>query len=213
MDVTDPSVERYIEGLLAVRDDPVLLEMEAEAERTGFPIVGRMSGAIIEIVARSIGATRVFELGSGYGYSAYWFARATGPEGEIHLTDRDPENERKAMDYLGRAGVAGSIRYHLGDAIESLRATEGEFDVIYCDIDKGAYPDAWAAARERIRPGGLYVCDNTLGWGSGNVATGEGREDWIQAVRRHNQAVFADEGFVATILPIRDGVLVASRAA
>jgi len=59
-------------------DEPVLLEMEAEAEARGFPAIGRAVGVAVEMLARSIGARRVFELGSGFGYSAYWFARAVG---------------------------------------------------------------------------------------------------------------------------------------
>jgi predicted O-methyltransferase YrrM len=166
---------------------------------------------VIEILARAIGARRVFELGSGYGYSAYWFSRAIGPVGELHLTDGDPENERRAMGYLSRAGLDGPVTFHVGDAVTSFAEVPGQWDVVFCDIDKDGYPDAWRAARDRIRPGGLYICDNTLGWGSGNVATGEGRQEWIAAVRRHNETIFADDGFVATILPIRDGVLVANR--
>src|SRR5436189_237199 len=148
MDMTDPAVESYIQGLVARRDEPVLLEMEAEAEERGFPIIGRMCGVVIEILARGIGAKRVFELGSGYGYSAYWFVRATGPDGEVHLTDGDPANEKKALDYLGRAGFAAPITFHVGDAVTSLEAVDGEWDAIFCDIDKHVYPDAWAAARQ-----------------------------------------------------------------
>src|SRR5439155_18220472 len=90
VNTTNPNVEDYIRGLLARHDEPVLLEMEADARERGFPIIGRMVGVAIEILARSIGARRVFELGSGYGYSAYWFARAVGQGGEVHLTDGDP---------------------------------------------------------------------------------------------------------------------------
>src|SRR2546426_9071366 len=120
MDITNPAIEDYIRGLLARHDEPVLLEMEAEGKEKGFPIVGRMVGVVLEILARSIGARRVVELGSGYGYSGYWFSRAIGPQGELHLTDGDPENERKAMEYLGRAGLLDPVRYHVGDAVGSL---------------------------------------------------------------------------------------------
>ena len=211
--MTDPAVETYIQGLLARRDEPLLLEMEAEAEERGFPIVGRMCGVVIEILARGIGAKRVFELGSGYGYSAYWFVRATGPDGEVHLTDGDPANEKKALDYLGRAGLAAPITFHVGDAVTSLEAVGGEWDVIYCDIDKHGYPDAWAAARDRIRIGGLWICDNAIKAGGMNVATGEDTrgQGWTDAVRRHNDAVMSDDRFEATILPIREGVMVAVR--
>src|SRR5919198_803468 len=160
MDITNPKIEDYIRGLLARYDEPVLLEMEAEGRERGFPIVGRMVGIALEILARGIGARRVFELGSGYGYSGYWFSRAVGPEGELHLTDGDSENEKKALEYLGRAGLDHPVRFHVGEAVESLHATTGDFDIVYCDIDKEGYPAAWEAARRRIRRGGLYICDN-----------------------------------------------------
>ncbi len=154
MDIVNPQVEEYMRSLLDRYDEPVLLEMEAEGRERGFPIIGRLCGVALELMARSIGARRVFELGSGFGYSAYWFARATGPGGEIHGTDGDPANESKALDYLGRAGVGDRIRWHVGDALTSLAAVDGEFDVVFCDIDKPGYPGAWRAARDRIRVGG-----------------------------------------------------------
>jgi len=190
-----------------------LLEMEAEGKERDFPIVGRMVGVAIEILARGIGARRVFELGSGFGYSGYWFARAIGPQGELHLTDGDPENERKARAYLGRAGLWDGVTFHVGDAVESLNATEGEFDIVYCDIDKHGYPAAWRAGRDRIRAGGLFICDNTL-W-SGRVVPDFDEEDrrpeWTASIREMNEAAASDPNYLTTILPIRDGVLVALR--
>ena len=194
-------------------DEPVLLEMEKEGEERGFPIIGRLCGVTLELLARSIGARRVFELGSGYGYSGYWFSRAVGPDGELHLTDGDPENEKKALDYLGRAGLDGPVRYHVGDAVTSLSGVDGDFDVVYCDIDKHGYPEAWAAARKRIRIGGMYLCDNVL-W-SGRVAQDtpedDVREGWTDAIKAHNQAIAEDESYLSTIVPTRDGVMVALR--
>ena len=214
MDITDPHVEDYIRSLLARHDEPVLLEMEQEAKDRGFPIVGRMVGVVLELLARSISARRVFELGSGYGYSAYWFARAVGDGGEVHCTDGDNENERKAVDYLGRASLTGGVRFHVGEAIATLQATSGEFDIVYCDIDKDGYPAAWRAARDRVRPGGLYICDNTL-W-SGRVTASpdvaDERPELTEAIREHNRMVASDPVFLATILPIRDGVMVARRS-
>ncbi|HEY1332014.1 MAG TPA: O-methyltransferase [Actinomycetota bacterium] len=208
-----PKAEDYVRSLLDRYDEPVLLEMEEEARRSDFPIVERAVGVSLEQLARAVSARRVFELGSGYGYSGYWFSRAVGPGGELHLTDADPANRDRAMDYLGRAGLAGPVVYHVGDALEALAAVEGEFDIVYCDIDKQGYPDAWAAARERVRPGGLYVCDNTLWYGrvAGTTDEPDPRPQLTQAIERHNRAVTADRGYLSTILPIRDGVLVALR--
>jgi predicted O-methyltransferase YrrM len=93
-----------------------------------------------------------------------------------------------------------------------MRATPGTFDVVYCDIEKGDYPEAWELARERVRPGGLYVCDNVL-W-SGRVAEDDPEDrhpEWTAAIRRHNELVYGDPGWDVSIVPTRDGVLVARR--
>lgn len=211
--IVHADVERYMGSLQQRHDEPVPLEMEKEAEERGFPIVGRLVGVTLEVLARSIGAKRVFELGSGYGYSAYWFARAVGERGEVHCTDGDAKNERKAADYLGRAGVWDRIRYHVADAVSALATVSGEFDVIYNDIDKHGYPEAWKAARDRIRVGGLYLCDNVL-W-SGRVTedppTDDVRAGWTEAIIEHNRLIAEDESFLSTIVPTRDGVMVALR--
>ena len=201
MDIVDPRIEDYMRTLLTRYDEPVLL--------------GRLVGVTVELLARSIAARRVFELGSGFGYSAYWFSRAVGPGGEVHATDGDPANEQKALGYLSRAGLAEPIRWHVGDAVENLAAVEGEFDVVYDDIDKEGYPDAWRVARERIRVGGLYVCDNVL-W-SGAVADPKGDHGrdaaTTNAIHEHNRLIADDDRFVSTIVPTRDGVFVALRVA
>ena len=159
-------------------DEPVLLEMEAHAQEHGFPIVGRNVGATLEILARSVGAQRIMELGSGYGYSAYWHARAVGS----------------------------------GDAVTEMGKLDGDFDVVFCDIDKHGYPDAWRAAAERIRVGGLYVCDNVLWYGRVAVPDAKGgRAEWTDAILEHNRLIAEDERYHSTIVPTRDGVLVAIR--
>ena len=213
MDIVDPRVETYMRTLQERHDEPVLLEMEAEGRERGFPIIGRLVGVTVELLARSIGARRVFELGSGFGYSAYWFARAVGPGGEVHGTDGDPANEAKALGYLERAGLVDRVRWHVGDAVTNLAAVEGEFDVVYDDIDKEGYPDAWRAASERIRVGGLYLCDNVL-W-SGAVADpggDHGRDRrTTEAILEHNRLIAGDERYVSGIVPTRDGLMVALR--
>jgi caffeoyl-CoA O-methyltransferase len=209
----DDAVENYLTLLATTEhDDPVLVDMETRAEKNGFPIVGRATGRYLEMAARAIGARRVMELGSGYGYSAYWFARAVGSDGEVVCTDADPDNAKLAEEYLTRAEVWPRVRYRVGDALAGLAVETGEFDVIYCDVDKLGYPECWLTARERIRVGGLWLCDNVI-W-SGHVATETDREGlpgWTAAIREHNRLVAEDERFVASIVPIRDGVMSALR--
>jgi predicted O-methyltransferase YrrM len=210
MDIVNPQVEGYMRSLLDRYDDPVLLEMEAEAERRDFPAVGRVVGVTLEVLARSIGARRVFELGSGFGYSAYWFARAVGPGGEVYCTEGDPDNAEAGKAWLARAGLGDRVSWHVGDALTSFGEVDGEFDVVFVDIDKAGYPDAWRAASGRLRLGGLYIADNALGTGSTNVL----RDDAVAGfIREHNALVAADDRFVSAIVPTREGDLVAIRVA
>jgi len=214
MDIVHPAITRYLNELASVDDEGVLNEMEQLAEEKGFPIVGRLCGRVLEMLARSIRAERIFEMGSGYGYSAYWFSRATGPHGEIHLTDTDGENAKKAVDFLGRANLDGPIDFHVESAFDAFDKTSGDFDIVYCDINKGDYPEAWRKARDRIRVGGYFICDNML-W-SGRV-TGEPdvpddvREGWTESIDATNHMIVNDRHYRSVIVPLRDGLIAALR--
>ena len=213
MDIVHPEVDRYLRELVG-GDHPVADEMERVAKERSFPIVDRVVGVTLEVLARAIGARRVLELGSGYGYSAYWFARAVGDGGEVHMTEGDAGNQEQALDFLGRAGFRDRVHSHVGDALDIIDELEGEFDVIFNDIDKHGYPEAWRKASERIRVGGLYLCDNVLWEGRvTGVADDDPRPEWTAAVKEHNEAVASDERYITTIVPTRDGVAVAVRVA
>jgi caffeoyl-CoA O-methyltransferase len=219
--VSEPLLPREVSGYLtdlalAQVRDAVLDDMERRAADQRFPIVGRAVGRFLEVQARAIGARRVVELGSGYGYSSYWFARAVGADGEVICTDADPANAELAERYLRRARLWDRVRYHVGDALEGLAAVDGEVDVVYCDVDKDGYPAAWEAAAERLRVGGLFLCDNVL-W-DGRVAglprePAPARDAVTGDIVAMTRAVIDDERFVTTLAPIRDGILVALRIA
>jgi caffeoyl-CoA O-methyltransferase len=208
----DPSIERYMAGLTGRTDHPVLTEMELLAAQNNFPIVGRLVGVFLEALAKSINARRIFEFGSGYGYSAYWFAKAVGADGKVICTEGNPDNQDKAEHYLRRAGLLERVDFHVGFAQTVFAATDGDFDICYNDVDKGDYPEVWHMAKQRIRPGGLYIADNVL-W-HGRVAVDEYVDvvpGWTEAIKEHNALIFADPDFDSFINPTRDGVLVARR--
>lgn len=207
------NVEHYAEMLAGQSPvHSVVEEMEARAEAQAFPIVGRAVAVFLELQARSIGARRIFEMGSGFGYSAHWFARAVGPGGEVICSDPDPDLARDAVGYLEAAGLADRVRYHAEPALSALERENGEFDIVFCDVAKDEYPASWRAARQRIRVGGLYICDNVL-WRGTVLAGGdvEGFPGWTKPVRDHNLLVAGDPDFVSALNPVRDGVLVALR--
>ncbi|MCP5245122.1 MAG: O-methyltransferase [Burkholderiales bacterium] len=207
-----PAIEGYMRGLVDKTDHPVLIEMEELAKQKSFPIIQRLVGLFLETQAKMINAKRVFEFGSGYGYSAYWFARAVGEEGQVICSDGNSENRDGAEKFLSSAGLWGRIDFRVGMAQDIFAQTDGFFDICYNDVDKGGYPEVWQMAKDRIRPGGLYIADNVL-W-HGRVAA-ETYTDivlgWTEAIVEHNQMIFNDPDFDAFINPTRDGVMVARK--
>lgn len=207
--IVDLPVENYLDDLTRTQhDDPVLDEMEQHARRHDFPIVGRAVGRFLEQQARAIGARRVVEIGSGFGYSAYWFARAGA---QVTCSDLDEQNRDQAETFLDHADLWDRIDFHVADGSEVLTSrVQGEVDIVFCDADKERYPEHWRNAADRIRVGGLYLCDNTLWYG--RVAEAE-KDERTAAIDEHNRLVASDRRYVTSIVPLRDGVLTALRIA
>jgi caffeoyl-CoA O-methyltransferase len=203
--IVDPRIESYIASLDG-HADPVLAAMEALAERKGFPIIGRQAGTLLGILARGIGARRVLELGSGYGYSAQWFAHALPEDGLVICTDLSSDNRDRAMGYFRTAGLARKIEFRVGDALEIARTLTGPFDIVFNDIDKEEYPASVDVAVALLRPGGLFITDNVL-W-DGKVADDGATDPTTEAVRKFNRLIFSRDDLDSIILPLRDGVAV-----
>ncbi|MEW6129632.1 MAG: O-methyltransferase [Acidobacteriota bacterium] len=197
-------VEKYIYDILPARDE-VLTEMEAQARRRDIPIIGPAVARVIYQYAKLINAKRVFEMGSAIGYSTIWLARAVGEGGKVYYTDGSEKNCAEAQGYIERAGVADSVEILQGDAIDLLEQTEGEFDLIFNDVDKHQYPDAFRVALPRVRSGGLFITDNVL-W-SGRVAR-QANDQYTAGVREFNRLIYTADNLFTTILPIRDGIAV-----
>jgi predicted O-methyltransferase YrrM len=207
VDIVDPRIMEYLRRLYD-DGDPVRTEMEALAAKRRFPIVGPQVGRHLVLLTLAIGARRVFELGSGYGYSALHFARAVGEGGAVHCTELDEENVRLAQGFLTRAGLWGRVTYHREEATAALSRVGGTWDIVYNDIDKDGYPATVDLAHAHLRPGGLFITDNVL-W-SGRVLDGE--DDGSAAtrgVKEFTRRLLAHPGFLTAIDPTRDGVAVA----
>jgi predicted O-methyltransferase YrrM len=203
MDLVHPEIERYL-GRWAVCHDPVLLEMEGLAAERGFPIVGPQVGRLLSMLVRAGGSRQVLELGSGFGYSAWWFANAVGPEGRVVLTEGSQSNADLARDFLSRAGLGDRVEIRVGDALELALEYDGPFDIVFNDIDKQDYPRSLPLALERLRPGGLFVSDNML-W-QGRVLDEHEPDATTRGVLDLTRALYAEPGIETTIVPVRDGV-------
>ncbi len=206
--LVSPEVDRYILDLLPARD-PVLAEMEAVARERDVPIVGPAVGTLLAVLAASIGARRVCELGSAIGYSTAFFARAVGPAGRVLYTDGSEKNAREAAGFLERMSLRERVDVRVGEAVEILESTSGEFDVVFLDIDKDGYPRALEAAAPRVRPGGYLLADNVL-W-SGRVVDASVRDRSTEGIREFNRRLFARRDFRSVIVPLRDGLAIARK--
>ena len=205
--ITSPDVEHYIENLYPL-EDPILKEMESLGNQTGFPLVGPLVGRVLYQLANLARAEKVFEMGSGFGYSAFWFGLAIPEQGIVHLTDQSKKNSDLSREFLVRANLAHKARFHVGDAIEILSKTQDTFDIIFIDIDKESYPKALAVAKPKLKIGGLLIADNLL-W-QGRVLEKD-EEPSTRGIREFSQKLYNDCDFISTLLPIRDGVGVAYR--
>lgn len=205
-----PDIARYLDSLVPPRA-PELEAMEAEAVRTGFPIVGPAAGHFCYLIARLIQARAVFELGSGFGYSTAWFARAVRENGGgvVHHSVWDAGLSSRARTHLAALGFADCVQYHVGEAVQALRDTSGPFDLIFNDIDKAAYPAALSVIHDRLRPGGVLIADNLL-W-HGRVLDPDDRSADTVGVREFTRLITTDNGWVTSVVPIRDGLLLARR--
>lgn len=210
MNFLDPSIATYLDQLVPERPAE-LRDMERIAESTKFPIIGPVSGHLCYLVARMIGARRIFELGSGYGYSTAWFARAVRENGggEVHHVVWDEDLSNRARTHLERLGYSDLVKYHVAEAVETLRAADGPFDLIFNDINKRDYPASIDAILPKLRRGGALIIDNML-W-SGRILDAADQSPDTEGVRAVTRRILESDDWIASIVPVRDGVLVAHR--
>ncbi len=187
--------------------DTIGRKMEQRAARDDFPIVGPIVGTFLELLARSARATRVLELGSGFGYSALFFGRAVGAGGTVTLTDTSPALLEEAQQFLAQARNECVFEYLHGDALELVATLEGPFDVVFNDIDKEYYPEVPQHAFSLLRPGGLLITDNAL-W-NGDVL--KPTDAAAGGVASYNSLVYSHPGFQTSIIPLRDGIAVSQK--
>lgn len=206
LEITQPEIYAYLENALP-EENPILREMGAYGRAQGFPIIGAQVGRLLHLLARAINAKQVLELGSGFGYSAMWFALAVGAGGQVIMTEGSAANVERARDYFSRAALLDRVEMNVGDALESAARYAGPFDIVFCDIDKQAYPQALALARAKLRVGGLLIFDNML-W-HGRILTETDAQ--TRAVLETTRALLDAADFVTTIVPVHDGQSISLR--
>ena len=204
----DP-VERYLSERYWSEDD-ILREVRADTAQRGPSIqVSAEAGRLLALFVRALGATRVLEVGTLFGYSGIWMARELPPGGRLDTIEIEQLHADAAEHWFERAGLSDRVVVHRGAGVDVLATLPGPYDIAFIDADKANYPNYTRLALERLRPGGLILADNAIRQGR-IVEAGVSAD--IDGIRAMHDLLAADSSLVATTLHVGDGMAVAVKA-
>jgi predicted O-methyltransferase YrrM len=165
------AVDEYIAEQLIGEDAALDAALRSSAE-AGLPAiaVSPPQGKLLHLLARSIGARSVLEIGTLGGYSTIWLARAVGEDGRVLSLEADARYAEVARANIARAGFADTVEVRVGPALDTLALIAAEqpapFDLVFIDADKVNTPEYFSWALQRTRSGGLIVADNVIRGGT-----------------------------------------------
>ena len=193
-------------------EDEALTAARARAAEVGVPAVDAATGAVLRLLATSVGAKAAVELGTGAGVSTLWLQRGLTSDGVLTSIDSDGEHQRLAKASLADAGVAsGRVRLIQGRALDVLpRLSESAYDMVFCDAARSENADYLSAALTLLRPGGMVVFAGALA--GGRVAEPTARDAETVAMRELAKHVRDDERLTAALIPVGTGLLAATVA-
>lgn len=212
-----PEATRRVVRTVGPEPSTVQRDMADYARDQRFPIIGPEAGGVLRLLVRLVGARTVFEFGSGFGYSATWFAAGLPADGRVVLTEDDADELSLARDYLDAAGVADRAVFEHGDALEIVGRYDGPFDVVLIDLPKARYVEALDAASPRLAAGGVVIADNVL---SGphdpediaRALDGSREPDpSVRGIIDYLDRVRADPSLETTIVPVGNGLAVSAQ--
>lgn len=201
--ITDPRINDYLMKL-SKEDDWLILEMEKIAKEKHFPIVDRLVGRLLFVLTKLKNPKLIIELGSGFGYSAYWFAKALD-NGRVVLTDFHKEYMDYAKRIFSEGGLIHKAEFKVGDAVEIAKEYR-LIDILFIDIEKYEYLKAVQTLQTNLNKNALIIADNSLWYGK---VTENLRDKETLGIKKFNQYLFESRDFFTTILPLRDGILLA----
>lgn len=206
----DERLGTYLQAV-GVREDETLRRLrEATAELPNAQMQSAPEqGALMQLLARLMGARRVIEVGTFTGYGALWMARGLPAEGRLLCCELEQRYIDFARPYWREAGVEGRIEVRLGPALAALddllaSGEAGAWDLAFIDADKTGYVDYYERCLELVRPNGLILVDNTLWYG--RVADPEVMDESTAAIRHFNRYVADDRRVDLALVPVADGL-------
>ena len=193
--------DEYTASRMLPYDDALSSALRA-SQKANLPSiqVSPAQGKLLHILARSVHAKRILEIGTLGGYSTIWLAQALPPGGRMVSLEIDPRHREVAESNLERAGLADRAEVRLGPAVDLLKemvaGKEPSFDFVFIDANKDAYSEYLDLAVHLAHPGTLIVIDNVVRGGA--VADAHTRDPLALGVRRMNDRIAAEPRLTAT---------------
>lgn len=197
------SVEDYLNEIYTPADSALDTVLQA-SDAAGLPPinVAPTQGKLLHILALTVGARRILEIGTLGGYSTIWLARALPPDGRLFTLEADQKHATIARENIARAGLGNLVEVRLGKALATLPALAeenvGPFDLVFIDADKQSNVEYFDWAVRLARPGGLIVVDNVVR--NGTVIDAKNDDPSVQGARRFHSAIANDTRVTATAL-------------
>lgn len=203
----DERFERYVTELFAA-EDPVLSKIRERHQSVTLPAinVSPEEGKLLHLLLRLIQAKHVLEIGTLGGYSGVWLARALAPGGTLTTIERESKHAAIAREAFAAAGLQDRVRLIEGAALDILPTLSPGFDAVFIDADKEPLPRYFDWGMRLLRKGGLLLCDNAFFHGT--AVDPKDKSAAGMGVRRFNELAASDPRLVATIIPVRDGLVV-----
>jgi predicted O-methyltransferase YrrM len=184
---------------LTATEDAGLLAARRAAADLGPP--SPEVGTLLRWAVTAARARAVVEIGSAGGVTALWMLPALAEGGVLTSLEPDAEAHGLATRAFGAAEGGSRVRSINGDVATLLsRLADGAYDLVLLQAGWEAYPEHLTRIRELLRPGGTLVARGVL-------PAGEHQEP----LRRFLQQLSEDEGFSSSVLPVDDGVAIATR--
>jgi O-methyltransferase len=209
-DRTDFDYLRYIVG----DPDALMLELEVLAERDGIPIIDREVGRFLSVMVSCMLAGNILEVGTAFGCSTLWMARAQPETGRIWTIDPDAKRTEIARGFFKRAGVAERIEIMNQPALDVMgRLPKNLYDIVLIDALKEEYSAYLDLAVPLVKHSGLIIVDNLLWHHRAGKPPRSDDEETTKAIRAFNEKFIRHPALNATILPLGDGLGVAAKTA
>jgi len=201
-------MEEYLENLVKY-PHPLLKRIYEEALKEKFPVVEPSVGNLLYFFVKLIGAERIVEFGSGFGYSALWMALACDWDCRIYCIDYQEKNRKRALELFKTFGVEEKIVYLVGEAetvFNDLGFEKDSLDLVFFDHEKQNYSESLDLVLPKLKKGGVVIADDVL-W-KGEVFKTDKSNIRLNSLRFFNREIFQRKDLASFICPLGDGVAV-----